>query len=269
MLKHIKQLIIDMDGVLWRGDTPMPGLVDFFVTLRQHHIEFILATNNAAKTIEQYREKLAGLGIPIEAGRILTSAEATGSYLNERYPTGTAVYIVGEDGLHMALASRGFQILTPEQVLAGVTAPLVVVGFTRHTTYRELAMASLLVYKGATFIGSNPDVSFPHELGILPGAGALQAVITATTGVKPVIIGKPSPIMFQEALKRLGASATSTAMVGDRLNTDIAGGKEAGLHTILVLSGITKQADIANNGLKPDYIFADIRELATQLQTHE
>jgi 4-nitrophenyl phosphatase len=265
-MKHIKNLIIDMDGVLWRGETPMPGLAEFFATLQTTGIKFVLATNNAAKTAVQYTEKLARFGIQLDEAQILTSAEATASYLSEQYTPGTAVYVVGDVGLRSAMKRRGFNILTIEQVLGGETAAIVTVGFSRQVSYDELAAGSLLVHKGARFVGTNPDVSFPSEYGPLPGAGSFLALIKAATGVEPMVIGKPGPAIFQDAMKRLGGTPDNTAMVGDRLETDIAGGKAAGIQTILVLTGISTRDDVAANGLKPDYIFADITELAAHLR---
>ena len=267
-MKAIKNLILDMDGVLWRGETPMPGLADFFATLHQKHINFALATNNAAKTAVMYTEKFARFGIRIPPELILTSAETTAVYLSERYDVGTAVYIVGEKGLHDALTAKGFHIITPQQVEMGMTAPLVVAGFNRHVIYNELAMGALLVHKGAAFIGTNPDPSFPSEIGPLPGAGSLLAVIETATGVSPLIIGKPKPIIFQEAVKRLGGTPANTAMVGDRLTTDIAGGKGAGLATILVLTGVTSREQTQTSPIQPDFICDDITDLANQLSNH-
>jgi 4-nitrophenyl phosphatase len=265
--KTIKNLILDMDGVLWRGDTPMPGLVDFFALLRRLEIGFVLATNNATKTAEQYTEKLSRFGVDAPPWRILTSAEATASYLSERYAAETSVYVMGERGLHDALRAKGFHIITPQQVEDGETAPLVVVGFNRHAVYYDLAMAALLLHKGATFIATNPDVSFPSELGPLPGAGSFLAFISTATGVEPAaIIGKPGPAIFREAVERLEATTADTAMVGDRLSTDIAGAKAAGLSTILLLSGISSRADVGTKGVEPDYIFEDIRELGANLE---
>ena len=265
MNNKIKNLILDMDGVLWRGETPMPGLTDFFATLRHLNVNFVLATNNATKTAVQYTEKIARLGVDIPPAQILTSAEATAAHLSQQYAAGTAVYVIGEKGLHDALEARRFHILTPQQVRDGASAPLVVVGFNRHVNYYELAMGALLVHKGAQFIGANPDPSYPSELGPLPGAGALQAVITTATGVEPTIIGKPRSAIFLEALGRLGGTTADTAMVGDRLTTDIAGGRAVGLPTILLLSGVTRRDDLAHSDVQPDYIFADITELAANL----
>lgn len=259
-----------MDGVLWRGDTPMPGLADFFATLRACGIDFALATNNATKMAAQYTEKLARFGVDVPAAQIVTSAEATAAYLRESYAPETAVYVIGDRGLHDALAAEGFTLVTPEQVRGGLVPALVVVGFTRHVVYMDLAMGGLAVHKGARFIGTNPDPSFPSELGPLPGAGALLAVIETATGVAPTIVGKPGPIMFQQAMRRLGGTPADTAMVGDRLTTDIAGGQAAGLHTILVLSGVTSAASLAGSPIQPDAVFDDIGHLAKRLrETYE
>ncbi|MBE2202659.1 MAG: HAD-IIA family hydrolase [Anaerolinea sp.] len=265
MLTHIKNLILDMDGVLWRGETALPGLVEFFATLRRLEIGFALATNNATKTAVQYVEKLARFGVDIPASAIVTSAEATAAYLRQEYGEETAVYVVGESGLHNAMMAQGFPIITPAEVKAGAVPALVVVGFTRYATYDDLAMGALAVHKGARFIGTNPDPAFPSELGPLPGAGALIAFVQTATGVTPTLVGKPGPIMFQQAMQRLGGAPHNTAMVGDRLSTDIAGGQAAGLTTILVLSGISTRTDAENNRFKPDYIVADITELAETL----
>lgn len=255
-----------MDGVLWRGETPVPGLVDFFATLRRLNIGFVLATNNATKTAVQYTKKLVRFGVAVPAERILTSAEATAAYLRDRYEEKTAVYVVGDRGLRDALTAKGFHIITTERAAAGETVPLVVVGFMRRATYDDFAMAALLINKGAAFIGTNPDVSYPSELGELPGAGATLAFLKAATGVEPTIIGKPGPAIFQEAIKRLGSTTADTAMVGDRLSTDIAGAKAADLHTILLLSGISSREDVAANGIQPDYVFKDITALAAHLE---
>lgn len=267
MLKHIENFILDMDGVLWQGDRVMPGFVDLFAALRATNRNFVLATNNAAKTPAQYVQRFANFGVEIEESQVLTSSEVTGRYLAERYDGGTAVYVLGGDGLHHALSRRGFTILTTEDVmLAGKRAQLVVVGFWREAGYKDFAAATVCLQNGAAFYGTNPDVSFPSEWGILPGAGAFLALLEAANGVTPTVVGKPGVIMFEDAVRQLGGSKENTAMVGDRLNTDIAGGKAAGLHTILVLSGISTREDLAHaNGSKPDFVFADIAELTARL----
>ncbi|MFN2125060.1 MAG: HAD-IIA family hydrolase [Candidatus Promineifilaceae bacterium] len=266
MLSEIKNLVLDMDGVLWHGETPVPGLVQFFETLDQVGIGYVLATNNATKTVNQYTDKLKRFGVDIAPERILTSAEITGDHLQSHYPLGSAVYVIGDKGLFQAMETRGFEIITPDEVYKGARPSLVVLGFTADAVYNQLAMAALLVENGAAFVGTNPDPSLPTELGPLPGAGALLAVISTSTGVQPQIIGKPQPIMFEHALKRLNSQKSNTAMVGDRLSTDIAGAKAAGLWAILVLSGIAETENIQQAEYEPDFVFTDITELGVELQ---
>lgn len=265
MLNDIEHLIMDMDGVLWLGETPMPGLAAFFETLQREGIDFMLATNNATKTAELYTQKLARFGIEVAPQSILTSAETTAQYLSERHDQGTAVYIVGARGLRDAFRAHNFRIVTPEEVEQGATAPLVVAGFTPEVTYHDMAMAALLINKGATFYGTNADPAFPSEKGQMPGAGALLAFIGTAVGVTPMTFGKPQPIMYEQALQRLGGTKENTAMVGDRLSTDIAGANAVGMRSILVLTGISSREDISDSPAKPDFVFEDITELAHAL----
>ena len=266
-MKNIKNLILDMDGVLWHGETPLPGLADFFNTLRACGIQFVLATNNASKTPAMYVEKLARFGVTVAEDQVFTSAEATGSYVAQEYETGTDAFVVGDVGLQTAIRRRGFRLLSVEDVMVGETAVFVVAGFNPNVTYPQLAAGSLLVHKGARFIGSNPDLTYPSEYGPLPGAGSFLAFLQAATGVEPTIIGKPGPLIFQMAMQKLGGTPQNTAMVGDRLETDIAGGQAAGIQTILVLSGISQQKDLNhNNPHQPNHIFDNIREIAKALK---
>jgi 4-nitrophenyl phosphatase len=253
ILASIRHLIVDMDGVLWRGDEPMPALSEFFAFLRQRHIDFVLATNNASQTPGQYVDKLARFGVKVSPRCVLTSAEAAAAYLESTVPSGTRVYPVGEEGLWRALERRGF-------VLTEDGADYVVVGWDRQLTWDKLATAALLIHAGAGFVGTNPDVNYPTERGPVPGNGAQLAALEVTTGVSPVVIGKPEPRMYQQALQLMGASPDATAVVGDRLDTDIAGGIRAGLASVLVLSGIATEADLATS-VKPDLVCADIEDL--------
>jgi 4-nitrophenyl phosphatase len=264
---RVKYMIIDMDGVLWEGDTPMPGLVSFFQTLAQHNIQYILATNNATRTPTEYTEKLARFGVETAVHQILNSAETTAIYLQQNYPAHSAVFVVGTDGLCQALEARGFVVATNDAAVKTLPTPpkIVVVGLDKQICYDRLATASLLVAAGADFIGTNPDPSYPSERGQLPGAGAIQAVITTTTGVTPKIIGKPERAMFDEARQRMGATIENTVMVGDRLTTDIVGAHAADLKTIMLLSGISQREDLIGSAVQPDFIFEDIRELSEAL----
>jgi 4-nitrophenyl phosphatase len=174
---------------------------------------------------------------------------------------------MGESGLHRAIKAQGFEVLSAADIKAGAKANVVVGGLMREAlNYELLAMGSLLVQRGATFIATNYDSSFPSELGFLPGAGAVLSVVEKSSGVSPTIIGKPNTIMFEEALRRLAKAPFETAMLGDRLNTDIEGGKKAGMQTILVLSGVSTLANVENSSLKPDYIFDDIATLSQALK---
>jgi 4-nitrophenyl phosphatase len=253
-LEAVRHLIIDMDGVLWRGDEPMLNLQAFFDFLHQRDIGFILATNNSSRTPEQYVEKLARFGVQVDTESILTSSQVAAAYLADQAPPGTRVYAIGKEGVRHALEQHGF-------VLSEDGAAYVVVGWNIDLVWDELATASLLIHKGAGFIGTNPDVSYPTERGPVPGNGAQLAAIEATTGVAPVVTGKPEPQMYEEAMRRMGASPGTTAVVGDRLDTDLAGGVRLGLTTVLVLSGIATEADVTNSSLKPDVVCADIGEL--------
>ena len=265
----IKNLILDMDGVLWRGDTPMPGLVAFFDTMRACDIGFILATNNATKTANMYTERLARFGVDVPPHQILTSAEATASYLAELYQPGSPLYVIGAMGLHEALTTQSFRILSAADVRAGASAVSVVAGLSPVMTYEDLAMGAHLVNQGVPFVGTNPDANFPSEIGPLPGAGAILAMITTATGIEPTVIGKPGPIIFREAVNRLGGDPSTVAMVGDRLSTDIYGAKAAGLRAILVLSGISTREEAEKGPVRPDYILADITELASFLRQEQ
>jgi len=254
VLSNIRHLVIDMDGVLWRGDRPAPGLQEFFAFLCGRGVRFVLATNNASKRPRQYADKLARFGVEVSLECILTSAQATAAYLAAREPQGTPVYVVGEEGLRDALAERGF-------VLTEDGARYVAVGWTQALTWQMLATATLLIRRGAIFVGTNPDVTFPTERGLVPGNGSQLAALQAATGVPPLVIGKPEPWLYREAMQRMGAAPETTAVVGDRLDTDVAGGTRLGLLTILTLSGITTAADLAGSPVKPDLVCAHIGEL--------
>jgi 4-nitrophenyl phosphatase len=253
-LRCIENLIIDMDGVLYRGDEPIPGAKEFFAFLREHSIGFILATNNSTRTGQQYVDKLARMGVEVALSEILTSSQATAMYLETLAPPGTRVYVIGEEGLETAMRERGY-------IISGDGAEFVVVGMDRRLTYEKLKVGTLLIRKQARFIGSNPDKTLPTEEGFIPGAGAVLAALEASTGVAPTIVGKPERTLFELALTKMRSSKENTAIVGDRLNTDVLGGYNAGLMTILVLSGAATRQDVDSAPVKPDLVFEDIRHL--------
>lgn len=253
-LHHIKAFIFDMDGVLYRGSSRLPGSRRLLRTLQRAGVPYVLLTNNSTRTVNQYVEKLSHLGIDAAPEQIITSAVATGLYLAERAAPGTPMYAVGMDGLHEALWQQGFR-LTDE------SAEYVVVGFDSQVTYAKLSAATLAIRAGATFIGTNPDRTIPTERGLEPGAGSILAAIEAATDVSPTIIGKPQRRVFETALKKLGARPAETAMVGDRLETDILGGLEAGLHTILVLTGVTSRDGLAGSAIQPSLVLENLETL--------
>jgi 4-nitrophenyl phosphatase len=248
-----------MDGVIYRGDTALPGAQALFAWLRERRLPFLLITNNSSLTPRQYQAKLRAMGIRVRARDLLTSAQATAAYLARTAPPQARVLVLGERGLRTALAAVGLTLVETSD------ADYVVVGLDRTVVYRRLAAACLAVSRGAVFIGANPDPALPVEYGVIPGAGALQAAITACTGVPPRLVGKPSPTMLELALERLSVAAANAALVGDSLATDIAGGKAAGLRTILVLTGLSTAADLATTDQPPDHVFADLPALLAAL----
>jgi 4-nitrophenyl phosphatase len=253
-LRTLKHLIVDMDGVLYRGTEAIPGTPGFLEFLRRHGIGFVLATNNSTRTPQQYVDKLAHMEVRVHTHEILTSALATAAYLSDVAPAGTRVFVVGQDGLWTALREAGFALVEdePEYVVAGMD-------FT--VCYERLAQATLHVRAGARFVGTNPDKTFPSERGIVPGAGSLLAFLETSTGVTPTVVGKPETAMMAQAIARLGAEPGTTAVLGDRLETDILAGKRSGLATLLVLSGITDRAMLDETDIQPDLVFDDVAHL--------
>jgi 4-nitrophenyl phosphatase len=253
-LRAVKHVVVDMDGVLYRGTEAIPGTAEFLAFLRQRRIGLVLATNNATRTPQQFVDKLAGMGVRVEAHEILTSSQATASYLAGIAPPGTRVFVVGQTGLRMALQEAGFQLVEEQ-------AEFVVAGMDFEICYPRLAEATLQIRAGAHFIGTNPDRTFPSERGILPGAGSLLAFLEAATGVRPTIIGKPEKAMMEQALARLGAQSSTAAILGDRLETDILAGQRAGMTTLLVLTGVTTREMLDESEIRPDLVFDDVAHL--------
>jgi 4-nitrophenyl phosphatase len=254
VLRTLRHLIIDMDGVLYRGNEVISGTGEFVGFLRRQGIGFILATNNSTRTPQQFVGKLARMGVTVHADEVLTSAMATAGYLADIAPPGARVFVVGQDGLRTALREAGFTLVED-------TAEYVVAGMDFNICYERLAQATLLIRAGARFVGTNPDRTFPSERGIVPGAGSLLAFLEAASGVTPTVIGKPETTMLEQALARLGAHRATTAVLGDRLETDILAGRRAGLLTLLVLSGVTDCKLLAASEIQPDLVFRDIAHL--------
>ena len=269
---HINALIIDMDGVLWHGTQPMPGLTDFFKTLHDLQIPFILATNNASLTPEQYVSKLAKMGVTITKKQILTSGTATALYLSKQVnPTETRVFVVGEDGATQPLIDHGFTLTGLYEVnndsdASKKGADIVVCGKDETLTWAKLATATLNIRAGAKFIGTNADTTLPTEHGITHGNGAILAALEVATGVSPTIIGKPEPIIYQQALALLGVDPDKTVAIGDRLETDILGAVRTGIRSIMVLTGISTEDDLKESAYQPTWVMPDIRAITKALR---
>ncbi|MXX50487.1 MAG: HAD-IIA family hydrolase [Chloroflexi bacterium] len=252
-------IISDMDGVLWRGMFALPGLGEFFDLLFARDLDFVLATNNSRNTPADYVRKLAKLGIAgLQERHIVTSGTATISYLQTRYPPGSELFVVGGDGLKQMVVRAGYSL-----VESGAVA--VVCGIDFDLTYGKLRTATLLIRGGADFIGTNPDSSFPSPEGLVPGAGSILALLEAASGRAPIIIGKPRRGMFEAALRTLGTSPQATLMIGDRINTDIAGAKALGIRTALVMTGVETPQSLSASEIQPDYVFAGLPELLAAL----
>ena len=251
-LATITHLIIDMDGVLYQGDRAMPMLPQFFSFLRERPIPFVLATNNSTRTSEEYVQKLARMGVTVSPTEILVSGQATARFLAREYPRRTRVHVFGMPSLKQAMTDEGF-------ILADQDVQLVVASMDREVTYEKIKRASLLIRGGARFIATNLDPTNPTEEGLIPGTGTMIAALETASGVKPTAIGKPAPIMYQLAMEQMGACPATTAAIGDRADTDILGGKRAGLTTICVLSGSSDRAEAEH--FEADMIFDDIAHL--------
>jgi len=268
---NIRALIIDMDGVLWHGDQPMPGLTDFFLTLREQQIRFILATNNASLTPEQYVNKLAKMGVTVTQDEILTSGIATALYLGEHEdPSTTRVFVIGEDGAKEPLIERGFTLTDLYEVntdsTPGKGADIVVCGKDQTLTWDKLATATLNIRAGAKFIGTNADTTLPTEHGITHGNGAILAALQVATGVAPTIIGKPEPIIYQQAMALLGTDTSETIAIGDRLETDILGAVRTGIRSLMVLTGVSTEEDLKVSSYQPTWLMPDISAITNALK---
>jgi 4-nitrophenyl phosphatase len=251
---EVRAIILDMDGVLWRENEAIGDLAWIFDRIGKLNWQVSLATNNASKSTAQYLEKLRQFGVTLKAEQIITSGEATANYLHQQYPGGGNVYIVGENGLVETLASHGFSNCDKD-VLA------VVASFDRLLTYDKLKRATLLIRAGAPLIATNADLTFPSPEGQMPGAGAILAAIVAAAQVKPTIIGKPEPEMYRLAIGRMEVPEEATLVVGDRLETDIAGGQKIGCQTALVLSGVSSRPAAEQWQPAPDWITEDLAAL--------
>jgi 4-nitrophenyl phosphatase len=257
----IKALILDMDGVLWRENSPIGDLPSIFSSFNHAGLKVLLATNNATRTPAQYMQKMASFGVHLEESQIINSSMGVAYLLKKRFPQGGPVYIMGEIGLTTALNAAGFYH-SEEPGLA------VIGSMDRDITFWKMKAATLLIRRGIPFYFTNPDRTFPTPEGIIPGAGAILAALETATDVTPIIAGKPGTTLFDFALERLGTLPQETLVVGDRLETDILGGQCAGCKTALVLSGIASQADADAWKPNPDLVIGELADLLKALDEH-
>ncbi len=246
-------LLFDLDGVLFRGPEVVEGGPETLATLRADGHRLAFVTNNSARTPEQVAGMLRELGYDADPSEVVTSALATAEVLSARGCPDA--YVIGEAGIRTALRQAGIEVLdgTPDR------AGCVVVGWDRHATYERLRTAALLVQRGSPLVATNADRSFPAPDGLWPGAGALLAVITTTTGAEAEVIGKPHPPLYRSALRRTGGR--HPLVVGDRLETDIAGAVALGWDSLLVLSGVTGREEAAASAIRATHVAADVRAL--------
>ena len=255
---HIKALIIDMDGVIWKGDTPIGDLTAIFKRIRERGMKFVFATNNSTKTSEQYVTRLKEVGVDVEPGQVVTSSQAAAHAMAQKFPRGTKVFMIGEDGVRIALEEKGFEVLSVENAS---NAAAVVIGMDRGITFQKMVEATLLVRGGIPFYATNSDKTFPTPRGQVPGAGAWFSVITTASGVDPIIAGKPFPFLMELSLEKLGTTKAETLVIGDRLETDIAAGQGSGCRTALVLSGVSTQKEADQWQTPIDFIAGDLSSL--------
>ncbi len=248
-----KAFIVDMDGVLYHGNRLLRGAAEFVAWLRREEKRFLFLTNSSERSPVELSQKLARLGVEVEAEHFYTSALATAAFLASQRPGGSA-FAIGEPGLINALYQAGY-------TMNNVNPDYVVVGEARGYSLDTVETAVRLVLGGARLIGTNPDLSGPGEGGLVPACGALVAPIELATGRKAYFVGKPNPLMMRHALKRLGATREETAIVGDRMDTDIVAGIETEVETVLVLSGVTSRADIDRYPYAPRHVLEGVFEI--------
>lgn len=252
-LKNKTAFISDMDGVVYHGNNLLPGASDFVRIMEKKKMKYLFLTNSSERTPRELSEKLARLGVNVAPEHFYTSALATADFLSRQKP-GCSVFAIGEAGLTNALYEKGIS-------MNDVDPDYVVVGESRTYSIERLEKAVHLVLKGARLIGTNPDLTGPTEHGIVPATGSLIAPIELSTGKKAYFIGKPNPFMMRRAVKYLNERSSDTVIIGDRMDTDIIAGVESEVDTVLVLSGVTSECDIARFAYTPKYVMKGMAEL--------
>jgi len=259
--REINYWLLDMDGVLVREEQALEGAAEFIARLRELEIPFLVLTNSSIYAPRDLAARLARGGLEVPEESIWTAALATASFLDDQRPGGSA-FIVGEAGLTTALHEAGYTVNERDP-------DYVVLGETRTYSFERITQAIRLIRKGSRFIATNPDNIGPAPEGPLPATGSVAALISRATGVDPYFVGKPNPLMVRSALNTLNAHSEQTAMVGDRMDTDIVAGIEAGLETFLVLSGVTSKAEIERYPYQPFRIIDSVADLIPELVAAE
>ena len=253
---EIECWLTDMDGVLVHENSPLPGAAALLAQWTDSGTPFLVLTNNSIFTPRDLSARLRASGLIVPEERIWTSALATADFLRSQKPDGSA-FVIGEAGITTALHEAGF-------IMTETSPDYVVVGETRNYSFEAITKAIRLLLGGSRFIVTNPDATGPSADGPLPATGAIAALITKATGMEPYVVGKPNPMMFRSAMNRIGAHSENTGMIGDRMDTDIVAGIEAGLHTILVMTGISDEAEINRYPFRPDEILDGVHVLVAK-----
>lgn len=261
-IRDAEAFIFDMDGVLYRGKRALPGVSELIAALEARGLPYLLATNNSTATPADYVARMAGYGVTVDASHIQTSATATRDFLKRELPDNARIMPIGAPALGQQLQMETTFQLTddPEDDVAAV-----VVGLDQAFTYERMARAMKAIRNGARYIATNADATLPVEDGVLPGAGSVVAAIATASGKQPTVIGKPETLMMTTAVAQLGASASKTVMIGDRLDTDILAAARAGLTTALVLTGVTTREDLSGSDIVPDYVFTDLLAITREM----
>jgi NagD protein len=251
--RETRSWLMDLDGVLVREEQAIPGAAEFLVHLRERGIPFLVLTNNSIYTPRDLSARLAASGLDVPEQAIWTSALATARFLEDQRPGGSA-FVIGEAGLTTALHSAGY-------TLTERSPDYVVVGETRTYSFERITRAIRLIADGARFIATNPDATGPSDAGPIPATGSVAALISRATEVDPYFVGKPNPLMMRSALNAIDAHSETAAMVGDRMDTDVKSGLEAGMETILVLSGVTTREDAERHPYRASRIVDSVADL--------
>lgn len=252
-MKSIRNFLIDMDGVLISGDIVIPGADLFIDRLNASQAKYLVLTNNPIYTPKDLAHNLMKMGLDIPPELIFTSAVATAQFLDKQRPNGTA-YVIGESGLTSAMHEIGYIITEHDP-------DYVVLGETNAFSLENLTKGIRLIIDGSRFVATNPDPSGPTAMGIVPACGAVAAMIEKATGVSPFFVGKPNPLMVRTALNYLGVHSEETLIVGDRMDTDIIGGVQNGMDSILVLTGVTKPEQIERYSYIPTFVYNSVAEI--------